>query len=49
MNNLLSQAKGGNLSNLSRPIVDPISQICRRPIVDDDNDDELNLVSVQLI
>ena len=39
MNNLLNQVEGGNLG---RPIVDPIPQICRRPIIDDDSDDELN-------
>ena len=39
MNNLLNQAKGGNLG---RPIVDPIPHIHRRPIVDDDSDVELN-------
>ena len=33
MNNLLNQAERGNLG---RPIVEPISQIRRRPIVDDD-------------
>ena len=35
----MNQAEGGNLG---RPIVDPIPQIRRRPIVDDDSDDELN-------
>ena len=39
MNNLLNLAEGGNLG---RPIVVPIPQIHRRPIVDDDSDDELN-------
>ena len=39
MNNLLNQAEGGSLG---RPIVDPIPQICRRLIVDDDSDDEIN-------
>ena len=34
MNNLLNQAKGGNLG---RPIVDSIPQIHRRPIVNDLN------------
>ena len=41
-NNLLNQVKGGNRG---RPIVDPIPQIRRRPIVDDDSDDELNFGS----
>ena len=42
MDNLLNQVEG---DNLDRPIVDPIPQICRRPIVDDDSDDELNFGS----
>ena len=41
MNNLLNQVEG---DNLGRPIVDSIPQICRRPIVDD-SDDELNFVA----
>ena len=35
----MNQVKGGNLG---RPIVNPIPQIHRRPIVDDASDDELN-------
>ena len=39
MNDLLNQSEGGSLS---KPIVDPIPQIRRRLIVDDDSDDEIN-------